>query len=121
FPFIDKVAPVPYSNFYGNLHRDVEETSTTSVTMRLEHDFNDSLTMRNQLRVGSTDRYSVMSPPRFVNGSNPAMIRGDNFRNRDETTSIIANQTELVLSGETGPFQHDGVLGFEYIEEEFER
>lgn len=121
FPFIDKVAPVPYSNFYGNLRRDVEETQTTATTIRFEHDFNDSLTLRNQLRVGSTDRYSVATPPRFLTGSNPALIRGDNYRNRNETNSIIANQTDFVFSIETGPFQHDGVVGFEYIEEEFDR
>lgn len=121
FPFIDRVAPVPYSNFYGNVLRDTEQTATTAVTVRFEHDINDSLTFRNQTRVGQTDRYSIAVPPRFVIPSDPAMIRGDNWRNRDELNSLVANQSDLLFSFETGGLKHDGVVGFEYVKEEFDR
>lgn len=120
-PYINQIAPVPYSNFYGNLRRDTEQTATTVGTVRFEHDFNDSLTFRNQTRVGQTDRYSIMTPPRFVAGSNPALINGSNFRNRDEVNTMLANQSDLLFSFETGGLQHDGVVGFEYVKEEFDR
>ncbi|MCB1206615.1 MAG: TonB-dependent siderophore receptor [Verrucomicrobiae bacterium] len=120
-PYINDLAPVSYRNFYGNLRRDTEQTATTVGTVRFEHDLNDSMTFRNQTRVGQTDRYFIMTPPRFVTGSNPAMIRGDNWRNRDERNSIVANQTDLMFSFETGGLEHDAIVGFEYVREEFDR
>lgn len=120
-PYINDIAPVPYSNFYGNLRRDTEQTATTVGTVRFEHDFTDELTFRNQTRVGQTDRFSIMTPPRFVAGSNPALINGANFRNRDELNTMLANQSDLLFSFETGGLQHDGIVGFEYVREEFDR
>lgn len=115
------IAPVSFDNFYGNLQRDFEETDTSVASARFEHDFNDSLTLRNQVRVGESNRLSVVSSPRFNPASNPAMIRGDDWKDRDEQNSIVSNQTDFVFSTDTGSFHHDGVLGFEFSREENDR
>lgn len=120
-PYINRVAPVPYSNFYGNLRRDREQTATTVGTVRFEHDFSDTLTFRNQTRVGQSDRFSIATPPRFVGGSIPAMINGSNVRNRDERNTIASNSSDLLFSFDTGSLHHDGLVGFEYTREEFDR
>lgn len=117
-PFINQPAPVSRDNFYGNLNRDFEDTSTTIGTVRLEHDFNDSLTFQNQFRAGKTDRFSIVSAPRFVTGSNPARIRGDDWKDRDQVNSILANQTELLFKFDTGPIYHQGLVGYEFVHEE---
>ncbi|HRQ88286.1 MAG TPA: TonB-dependent receptor, partial [Bacteroidia bacterium] len=119
--YVGRVAPVPYNTFYGNLNRDLEETSTTMGTVRFEHDFSDSLTFRNQTRVGVTDRLSVTTPPRFVVAGGVARINGANVRNRDEDYHIVSNQSDLLFSFDTGGFQHDGVLGYEFSREEYNR
>lgn len=116
-PYVNLIAPVSFENYYGNLRRDFEDTDTTIGTVRFEHDFSDSLMLRQQLRAGESKRLSVASSPRFVNKSKPAKIRGDDWKDRDETNSIVISQTDFVFSAETGPFQHDGVLGFEFSEE----
>ena len=37
--------------------------------MKIERDFNDSVTLRNQLRFGYSSRDSIATPPRFANNS----------------------------------------------------
>ncbi|HRQ90266.1 MAG TPA: TonB-dependent siderophore receptor, partial [Bacteroidia bacterium] len=115
---LDRIAPVPYSNFYGNVGRDMEETSTTTTTLRFEHDFNDGLTFRNQTRVGESSRYNIIMSPRINYAVNPARMTNDN-KTRDEENSIFTNQSDLIFSFDTGGLHHDGVLGYEYSREEF--
>ncbi|MBO0721346.1 MAG: TonB-dependent receptor plug domain-containing protein, partial [Blastocatellia bacterium] len=48
----DKPAPVPRDTFYGFRDRDNEKMGTDLGTVSFEHDFNDNMTLRNQLRYG---------------------------------------------------------------------
>ncbi len=121
FPYINRAAPVPYHNFYGNVLRDVERTDSTAITARFEHDINDSLTFREQFRYGETDRYSIMTSPRFLGGSNPALMDGASARTRDEQNTMVTSQTDLLFNFDTGSLHHDGIVGFEYTEEKFHR
>ena len=46
----DKPAPVPRETFYGFRSRDKEKMGSDLGTMKVEHDFSDNLSLRNQLR-----------------------------------------------------------------------
>lgn len=52
--------------WYGDSDLYTQRSETRSLTGLLEHDFNDDLTLRNQLRWQQTDNWAVLSPARFV-------------------------------------------------------
>lgn len=52
--------------WYGDSDLYTQRSETRSLTGLFEHDFNDDLTLRNQLRWQQTDNWAVLSPARFV-------------------------------------------------------
>ncbi|QTN46604.1 TonB-dependent siderophore receptor [Ectopseudomonas mendocina] len=52
--------------WYGDSSLYTQQTETRSLTGLVEHDFDDSTTLRNQLRWQQTDNWAVLSPARFV-------------------------------------------------------
>ena len=120
-PYINQAPPISYDKFYGSLTRDFEDTETTIGTVEFEHDINDSVTFRNRTRIGQTERLSLTTAPRFVTGSDPALIRRSDWKDRDEKNTIFANQSDFLMSFNTGAVHHDALLGFEYIKEDNER
>lgn len=52
--------------WYGDSSLYTQQSETRSLTGLLEHDFDDSTTLRNQLRWQQTDNWAVLSPARFV-------------------------------------------------------
>lgn len=56
---------VKRSNWYGDSSLYTQQTETTSLTGRLEHDFDNGALLTNQLRWQRTDNFSVLSPARF--------------------------------------------------------
>lgn len=118
-PFIGGPAPVDFDTYYGLVNRDFENLDTARFTARLEHDLNDSITLRNQTRVGQSNRFSVASTPRF-NAANPAQILL-NFADRDETINQFVNQTDFLFEFETGSLKHEALFGFEIAAEDYHR
>ncbi|ALS61532.2 TonB-dependent receptor [Pandoraea norimbergensis] len=56
---------VKTSNWYGAAGIYTQQTESTSLSGRVEHDFNDTTRVRSQLRWQQTDNFSVLSPARF--------------------------------------------------------
>lgn len=115
--FGGKVAPVDFDNFYGLVDQDYQDIQVDVATLSLEHDFSDSLSLRNQLRWGRTDHNSIFSAPRFVPG-NLTTIDGTTLVNRsrkprDQTDEIFANQSDLSFAFDTGAVRHTAVAGVE--------
>lgn len=108
--------PVPRSNFYGLLARDYEKIDQDLVTAQFSHRLNDDFTLRNVSRYGSTYRDSVITAPRFVSGSTDTIRRSD-WKSRDQTDEIIANQTALTGNFATGAVKHVLSAGVELIRE----
>ncbi|MHC6224896.1 TonB-dependent receptor [Pseudomonas sp. X10] len=52
--------------WYGDSNLYTQRTETRSLTGLFEHDVNEDLTLRNQLRWQQTDNWAVLSPARFV-------------------------------------------------------
>ncbi|MCC7375365.1 MAG: TonB-dependent siderophore receptor [Verrucomicrobiales bacterium] len=112
----DRPAPVEYSNFYGLDSRDFEETVTDMPSLRIEHDFNESFTLRNLTRYGTTSRDSVITAPRFVNANIGTAINRQ-LQSRDQTDTILANQTDLTADFETWRLAHTAVVSVEFARE----
>jgi catecholate siderophore receptor len=105
----DRPAPVPRSTFYGFLDRDKEKLRADLFTARLEREFNDRLSLRNQFRYGYSRRDSMATPPRFQ-GNNSTVINRE-MRSWLASDDIFDNQLDLTARFETGPIQHSAVFG----------
>jgi len=105
-------ADVDRDNFYG-LTSDYRRTRNDMGTLRIEHDFSDTLTLRNQTRyTRSTQRY-VWTQPDDSQGNVlfDKVWRRNN--NRNSRVSTWANQTELQGELQTGRLNHRFLTGIE--------
>lgn len=117
--FEGRVAPVDRSNFYG-YSTDYRETMADISTARLDHRFSDVASIRSQLRYGRTHVDAVASAPRFVGNVTtltPQTEALGNQKSRDQTDTIVINQTDLTLAFDTGGLVHTLVAGFEVSRE----
>ncbi|HWP44469.1 MAG TPA: TonB-dependent siderophore receptor, partial [Blastocatellia bacterium] len=105
----DRPAPVPRDTFYGFKDRDFEKLRSDYVTFRLEHDLNDSTTLRNQFRYGQSKRDSIATPPRFASPDSTIINR--EMRSWIATDEIADNQTDLRSRFSTGGVSHSLVAG----------
>ena len=105
----DRPAPVPRSTFYGFADRDHERLRSDLFTARVEHDFSDRVTLRNQFRYGYSRRDSIASPPRFANNNSTAINR--EMRSWMAHDDIWDNQTDLTARFKTGTIEHSVVAG----------
>ena len=118
-PYIGGPAPVDFDNYYGLLNRDFEDVDVARFTARFEHDFNDSITFRNQTRIGQVHRNSIAGAPRF-SATNPAVInRG--FQPRDDRNDVFVNQSDFLIDFETGALKHEALVGIEVAKEDYFR
>ena len=115
--YSNEPAPVDFDNFYGLRHYDYEDIITDIVSATVEHDFSESLRLRNLSRFGRTDRDSAITAPRFVDVDTSTEIRR-NLQRRQIEHTIYANQTDLNFDFETGPLDHALVTGLELSREE---
>ncbi len=113
--FRDRPAPVPRNTFYGLRDRDFEKLNSDLVTLKFEHDFNDALTLRNQLRFANSSRDSMATPPRFANNNSTAINR--EMRSWITEDTVWDNQTDLVARFSTGKIEHALVTGTEFTRE----
>lgn len=115
--YSNQAPPVDFDNFYGLRNYDFEKIQNDIVTGIVEHDFNDSITLRNLSRFGRTDRDSAITAPRFVDVNTSTEIRRQ-LQRREMEHTIYANQTDLNFNFNTGKFEHDLNTGLELSREE---
>ena len=89
--------------------RDHEGTRSHLATVKVDHDFSDSLTLRNQFRYGRSTRDSVTTAPRFA--SNDSLVINRNGPSWITEDDIFDNQTDLRVGFETGEIKHTLVTG----------
>jgi len=117
--FRDRPAPVPRDTFYGYLSRDYEKLTSDVATVKLEHDFNDHLSLRNQFRFGHSTRDSIATPPRFA--SNDNLVINREMRSWLTNDNVWDNQTDMTARFSTGSIRHTLVGGLAFTREENER
>jgi catecholate siderophore receptor len=120
-PFSGQVAPVNFNNFYGYTQRDYEDVTTDMVTLKLEHQFSENLTIRNQSRYAQIDVDSIYSAPRIRNNTmgqitDATLVRG-NAKFRDTVDDFYVNQTDAIARFHTGAWKHTLVTGVELVRE----
>ena len=113
--FRDRPAPVPRNTFYGLRNRDFEKLDSDLVTLKFEHDFNDNLSLRNQLRFANSSRDSIATPPRFANNNSTAINR--ELRSWQTEDEVWDNQTDFIARFSTGKVEHALVSGLDITRE----
>jgi catecholate siderophore receptor len=124
-PFLfGKPPDVRRENFYGLAREDTEDTWVNIGTLRLDHRFNEQLSLRNTLRYSRVDREAFPSPPRISGTPTPAtplsqIVVAPAHPGRDTTEDILDNQTDLTARFDTFSFKHTLVTGLEIGTEDF--
>jgi catecholate siderophore receptor len=118
-PFLfGRPAPVSRNNFYGIPDKDFQTTNVSMATARIDHELNEHLKLRNQLRLGASLFEQEATAPRIVGtptAATPlsaiAVSRGAVARDRDDR--ILANQTDLIAKFDTWDLKHTLITGAE--------
>lgn len=105
------IADVPYSRFLGE-PGDERITEEVNVGYRLEHRFNDNLTLRNAFRYTSQDAFDYRAQPLEVDEETGELTR--NFRSNDDYRETYSLQTDLVGEFVTGSIEHTLLFGFDF-------
>ncbi|WP_271409171.1 TonB-dependent receptor [Pseudomonas sp. Q1-7] len=119
-----RVAGVSRDAFFGWRNLDKEDISQNALTLKLEHQFNDDLSLQNLLRYSQVHRDTVISashinidklpPGRYI----PA---GPQAYGRDATSKMWINQTSLTADFDTFGLGHTLVGGLELSRETYSR
>ena len=117
YEYRNAAPPVDFGNFYGLRGYDFEDIQNDVATAILEHDFTDSLRLRNVSRFGRNHRDSAITAPRFVDANTSTEIRRQ-LQRREIEHQVLANITDVNFELETGPVRHELVAGFEISREE---
>jgi len=108
-------AGLNYDNFYGHLD-DYKKVNVTQIGATVQHTLGSGTVLRNQTRVSRVSNDSITSSPRIVN---PTTARGDT-KPRDQDDEGFNNQTDVLVSFQTGSVQHDLVTGVEVAKYSYE-
>jgi catecholate siderophore receptor len=130
-----QVAPVSQNNFYGFKHGDYLRTNVDIGTAKIEHDFSDALTIRDQARYSHYVRSFRITEPQIyapVTSATPAantagLISPSTplssvFVSRNQLygtglETLLDNQIDLTARFTTGGFNHTLVAGLEITRE----
>ena len=121
-PFSGRPAPVPRSSFYG-YSNDYHDVAADVFTARLEHRFDETLSLRSQLRWGRVHNDSVVSAPLFAGAPttlNETTLVFGRAKPRNQTDTILIGETHLSWSFGPTAFAHTLVIGGEASRESSE-
>jgi catecholate siderophore receptor len=120
-----KPISVSKDNWYGVKGRDFQETTTDIGTAKIQHAFNDNVTLRNTTRYSEAENDYFVTRPNVYTGktalaqNTPAgMVNRNNSRNRGSETESFANLTDLTVKFNTGSIKHEVNTGIEFSREE---
>ncbi|MNZ13556.1 putative TonB-dependent receptor BfrD precursor [compost metagenome] len=119
-----RVAGVSRDAFFGWRNLDKEEISQNALTIKLEHQFNDDLSLQNLTRYNQVHRDTVISASHIdidkmpVGKYRPA---GPQAYGRDVTGKMWINQTNLTANFDTFGLGHTFVGGLELSRETYDR
>jgi catecholate siderophore receptor len=120
-PDASGVLDVPYDSFYGLKARDYLRNEVDSVTLKLEHRFNENLSIRNVTRYSETLNDYVVTNP---GDGGTAVLVGDTWwmkrgtKSRWNPAETFANVTDLFGTFTTGALKHSFDAGIEYSTED---
>jgi catecholate siderophore receptor len=103
------------NTYYGLVNRDFRQTTADIVTALFEHQFNDNLKFRTQVRYGSTTNNYVVSAPESPNPVAGTVVSNGKSRNAHNT--LIAAQSDITWKFDTGWAKHTLIGGVEISRE----
>ena len=114
----DRPAPVDRNNYYG-FKSDYLKTDVNIGTLRLEHDFNDTFTLREQFRVATYFRSFRISQA-DAGDLTPETPLSSSLVSRDiidgaSTDKLVDEDINLLSKFDIGPTANSLVTGFEYV------
>lgn len=122
--FLDNADTVDTNNFYGT-QSDHDYSTTDMATLRLEHDLNENVTLRNVTRWSRTKQNYLLTS--FMAGASNLTIGDPNdpstwymsrsANQKNINNRIWTNQTNLTAKFNTGSLKHDLSTGFEFTSE----
>jgi catecholate siderophore receptor len=114
-----KPVSVSKDNWYGVDGRDFHETQADIGTIKIEHAFNDNVTLRNTTRYGESENDYFLTRPNVTAAQFAAgQVNRSNSRNRDAKTETLANLTDITVKFDTGVVKHVVNAGIEFSKEE---
>jgi catecholate siderophore receptor len=127
--------PVSPRNYYGYANHDFAHYETNIGTARLDHQFDDTLSVRQTLRWARYRRQSESTIPSLspidANGNRvtidtPLSLllvtrNHDTNRSRDNDDTALISQTEVVWTPRTGDVEHTMLAGLEIAREKLDR
>lgn len=117
---------VDRDDYFGFRNIDTEEVDVDSFTVKLEHDFNDLLSLNSIARYSEVDNRTVTTRSYVQTvgaGIGPGQFkyRSGSGNGRDTTSKLAINQTNLVWNFATGFIEHNLVTGFEVSRETIDK
>lgn len=122
-PFwLGRRAPVDRENFYGFKNYNFFRTNVDVLTFRIEHDFGNGLTLRNQLRYANYERSFQLTQAQIPSTATPATPLETIQVNRNQIAgesheSNVTNDLALIAEFHTGGVKHNTISGVEAAKE----
>ena len=122
------------SNYYGYSNFDRQEIGVDQFTVKIDHEFNDWLSVRNLTRYQEVTQTSIVDPPQgtwcLASGINVAtgascatpgfyVLSGPRGNRRDTENTLLYNQTDFAAQFSTGGLEHSLVFGFSISDEDY--
>jgi catecholate siderophore receptor len=122
--FYGAPAPVSRTTFYGFKDKDYLRANVDVITGRIEHEFNDAISFRSQVRFGNYGRDARITEPQIVYGAGvtpltplAALRVNRNVIAVQSTETLLDWQADMTARFTTGPFSHALVAGVEAAQE----
>ncbi|MBE7218768.1 MAG: TonB-dependent siderophore receptor [Caulobacteraceae bacterium] len=119
---LGKPAPVPRDSFYG-FESDYQHLIADVSTVKLEHDFNEHLTFRDQVRYADYGRHWRETEPQAVTTGVTAatpltsILINRSLQGGHSHERLLDDQTDLLAKFDTGFLHHTVAMGFELAQE----
>ncbi|MDX1265958.1 MAG: TonB-dependent siderophore receptor [Oceanisphaera sp.] len=119
-----KILPgVDSESYFGWRNLDEEKIQSDAVTLKLEHELNDTVRLENQTRYSRVDRDTTISAAHVnTDGLAPGRYTpaGPQAYRRDAQTELWVNQTGLSTEFDTAGLKHDMLIGAEISRESYD-
>ncbi|MBI2379217.1 MAG: TonB-dependent siderophore receptor [Gammaproteobacteria bacterium] len=111
-------AKVPVSNFYGERY-DYAHTEAENLRLRLDHRFNDRLSLSDTLSWGRTELEAMNTRHVGLSPDKRQLRRNTTYFPQEQRN--LLNQTELVYRAAAGAVEHTLLAGIEVARQRFDR
>ncbi len=114
------VDDIDRDNFYGSVHRDFRDVTTTIGTFKLRHEFENGLTAQNVFSYNrGKNEYAITRPT--IDSTGVQLLRtATHLRSSARRNSSWGNRTDFTYELDTGPIAHDLAFGLEVTRDKLE-